>query len=192
MVTVFAEQEGASEQPCNAQFSDSNVSTDRFTESRVFFCRESLHNTDVLSVLRFVGTLDSILSVFKRVCSMDLDSSLVGSDGSSLIGADLSYVVSNSGCKILEDTNGSASAFDYLCDSYTEHRYPFLVVTRKTPATAYKNYTNKFTYTLGTPVTNDNTEFTRSEILNFLGKVSAIDLVPFPEEIYLLTRLKRW
>lgn len=180
MVTVFAEQEEASEQPCNAQFSDSNVSTDRFTESRVFFCRESLHNTDVLSVLRFVGTLDSILSVFKRVCSMNLDSSLVGSDGSSLIGADLSYVVSDSGCNILEDTTGSDSAFDYLCDSYTEHRYPLLVVTHKTPATAYKNQTQEFTYTLGTPVTNNSAEFTRSEVMRILGHMSAGDLVPFP------------
>ena len=111
---------------------------------------------------------------------MDLDSSLMSSDTSNLIIADLSYVVSNSGCKILEDTTGSDSAFDYLCDSYTEHRYPFLVVTRKTPATAYKNQTQEFTYTLETPITNNNNEFTRSEILNFLGKVSAIDLVPFP------------
>lgn len=179
MVAVVVEQEWTSEPTCNTQFSKSSVSTGDLIESRLFFCRESLNDTDVLSVLRFVGTLDSILSVFKRVCSMDLDSSLVGSDGSSLIGADLSYVVSDSGCKILEDTNGSASAFDYLCDSYTEHRYPFLVVTRKTPATAYKNYTNKFTYTLGTPVTNDNTEFTRSGVLGILDNMSADDLVSF-------------
>ena len=175
-MAVVADQEWT----CNAQFSESTASTDRFTESRVFFCRESLHNTDVLSVLRFVGTLDSILSVFKRICSMNLDSSLMSSDSSSLISADLSCVVSDSGCKILEDTTGSNSAFDYLCDSYTRHRYPFIVVTRKTPATAYKNHTQEFTYTLGTPITNNNNEFTRSEILNFLGKVSAIDLVPFP------------
>ena len=110
---------------------------------------------------------------------MDLDSSLMSSDTSNLIIADLSYVVSNSGCKILEDTTGSDSAFDYLCDSYTRHRYPFLVVTRKTPATAYKNHTNKFTYTLGTPVTNDNTEFTRSGVLGILDNMSADDLVSF-------------
>lgn len=179
MVTVFAEQEGASEQPCNAQFSESSLSRGNLVESRVFFCRESLHDTGVLSILRFAGTLNSILSVFKKICSMDLDSSLMCSDANSLISADLSYVVSDSGCKILEDTNGSASAFDYLCDSYTEHRYPFLVVTRKTPATAYKNYTNKFTYTLGTPVTNDNTEFTRSGVLGILDNMSADDLVSF-------------
>lgn len=110
---------------------------------------------------------------------MDLDSSLMCSDTSNLIIADLSYVVSNSGCKILEDTTGSDSAFDYLCDSYTEHRYPFLVVIRKTPATAYKNQTQEFTYTLGTPVTDNNTELTRSEILDLLDKMSAVDLVPF-------------
>lgn len=179
MVTVVAEQERVSEPPCDAQFSEYGMSMGSLIESRVFFCRESLHDTDVLSVLRFAGTLDSILSVFKRICSMDLDSSLMCSDSSSLISADLSYVVSNSGCKVLEDTNGSASAFDYLCDSYTEHRYPFLVVTRKTPATAYKNYTSKFTYTLGTPVTNDNTEFTRSGVLGILDNMSADDLVSF-------------
>lgn len=179
MAEVVVGHELASKPLSNAQFSDSSMSMDSLTGSRVFFCRESLHNTGVLSVLRFVGTLDSILSVFKRVCSMDLDSSLVGSDGSSLIGADLSYVVSNSGCKILEDVTGSDSAFDYLCDSYTEHRYPFLVVTRKTPATAYKNQTQEFMYTLGTPVTDNNTELTRSEILDLLDKMSAVDLVPF-------------
>ena len=179
MAVVVAEQEGVPEPPWNARFSNSSASTNSLTESRVFFCRESLHDTGVLSVLRFVGTLNSILSVFKRICSMDLDSSLMCSDANSLISADLSYVVSDSGCKILEDTNGSASAFDYLCDSYTEHRYPFLVVTRKTPATAYKNYTNKFTYTLGTPVTNDNTEFTRSGVLGILDNMSADDLVSF-------------
>ena len=178
-MAVVAEQEGASGPPWNARFSNSSASTNSLTESRVFFCRESLYDTDVLSVIRFAGTLNSILSVFKRICSMDLDSSLMSSDTSNLIIADLSYVVSNSGCKILEDTNGSASAFDYLCDSYTEHRYPFLVVTRKTPATAYKNYTNKFTYTLGTPVTNDNTEFTRSGVLGILDNMSADDLVSF-------------
>ena len=111
---------------------------------------------------------------------MNLGSSLMSSGDSSLISADLSCVVSDSGCKILEDVTGSDSAFDYLCDSYTEHRYPFLVVARKTPATAYKNCINEFTYSLGTPVTNGSTEFTRSEILNFLGKVSADDLIPFP------------
>ena len=114
---------------------------------------------------------------------MDLDSSLMSSDTSNLIIADLFYVVSNSGCKILEDTTGSDSAFDYLCDSYTEHRYPFLVVTRKTPATAYKNQTQEFTYTLGTPVTDNNTELTRSEILDLLDKMSVVDLVPFPTRI---------
>ena len=180
MPAVVTEQNMVPEPSCNTQFSDSNVSMDGLTESRVFFCRESLHDTDVLYVLRFAGTLDSILSVFKKICSMDLESSLMSSGASSLISADLSYVVSNSGCNILEDTNGSASAFDYLCDSCTEHRYPFLVVTRKTPATAYKNYTNKFTYTLGTPVTNDNTEFTRSGVLGILDNMSAVDLVPFP------------
>jgi len=180
MVTVFAEQEGASEQPCNAQFSESSLSRGNLVESRVFFCRESLHDTGVLSILRFAGTLDSILSVFKKICSMDLESSLMNSGANSLISADLSYVVSNSGCKILEDTNGSASAFDYLCDSYTEHRYPFLVITRKTPATAYKNYTSKFTYSLGTPVTNDSAELTRSEVMRILGHMSADDLIPFP------------
>lgn len=179
MVTVFAEQEGASEQPCNAQFSESGVDTSSLVEGRVFFCRESLHDTDVLFVLRFAGTLDSIQDTFKRICSMDLDSSIMSSGASNLIIADLSYVVSNSGCKILEDTTGSDSAFDYLCDSYTEHRYPFLVVTRKTPATAYKNHTQEFTYTLGTPVTDNNTELTRSEILDLLDKMSAVDLVPF-------------
>lgn len=179
MPAVVTEQEKASEPTCNTQFFDFNLSTDSLTESRVFFCKESLNDTNVLSVLRFAGTLDSILSVFKRICSMDLDSSFMGSGDSSLISADLSYVVSNSGCKILEDTNGSASAFDYLCDSYTEHRYPFLVVTRKTPATAYKNYTSEFMYTLGTPFTKDSAEFTRSEVLDILGKMSAVDLVPF-------------
>lgn len=182
-MAVVAEQEGASGPPWNARFSNSSASTNSLTESRVFFCRESLHDTDVLSVIRFAGTLNSILSVFKRVCSMDLDSSLMSSDTSNLIIADLSYVVSNSGCKILEDTTGSDSAFDYLCDSYTEHRYPFLVVTRKTPATAYKNQTQEFTYTLGTPVTDNNTELTRSEILDLLDKMSVVDLVPFPTRI---------
>ena len=180
MVAVVAEQEGASEPPCNAQFSESSVSTDGFTESRVFFCQESLHDTDVLSVLRFAGTLDSILNVFKRICSMDLDSSIMGSGVSNLLGTAVFSAISDSGCKILEDTTGSASAFDYLCDSYTDHRYPFLVITRKTPATAYKNYTSKFTYTLGTPVTNDSAEFTRSEVMRIFGHMSAGDLVPFP------------
>lgn len=180
---AVAEQERASEQPCNAQFSEFSVSTSSLTESRVFFCRESLHDTGVLSVIRFAGTLDSILSVFKRICSMDLDSSLMCSDTSNLIIADLSYVVSNSGCKILDDTTGSDRAFDYLYDSYTEHRYPFLVVTRKTPATAYKNQTQEFTYTLGTPVTDNKVELTRSEVLNLLDKVSAVDLIPFPTRI---------
>ena len=180
MAAIDGEQEGASGPPWNARFSNSSASTNSLTESRVFFCRESLHDTNVLSVLRFAGTLDSILNVFKRICSMDLDSSLMCSDASSLISADLSYVVSNSECKILEDTTGSASAFDYLCDSYTEHRYPFLVITRKTPATAYKNYTSEFTYTLGTPVTNDSAEFTRSEVMRIFGHMSAGDLVPFP------------
>jgi len=182
-VAVVAEQEGASGPPWNARFSNSSASTNSLTESRVFFCRESLHDTGVLSVLRFAGTLNSILSVFKRICSMDLDSSLMCSDTSNLIIADLSYVVSNSGCKILEDTTGSDSAFDYLCDSYTEHRYPFLVVTRKTPATAYRNCTSKFTYTLGTPVTDNKVELTRSEVLNLLDKVSAVDIIPFPTRI---------
>ena len=183
MVTVFAEQEGASEQPCNAQFSESSLSRGNLVESRVFFCQESLHDTGVLSVLRFVGTLNSILSVFKRICSMDLDSSLMCSDANSLISADLSYVVSDSGCKVLENETIYASAFDYLCDSYTEHRYPFIVVTRKTPATAYKNYTSKFTYTLGTPVTDNKAEFTRSEVRNTLDKMPADYLVPFPVRI---------
>lgn len=180
MPAVVTEQNMVPEPSCNTQFSDSNVSMDGLTESRVFFCRESLHDTDVLYVLRFAGTLDSILSVFKRICSMDLDSSTMGSDASSLLSAAVSSVVSDSGCKILEDTTGSASAFDYLCDSYTEHRYPFLVITRKTPATAYKNYTSKFTYSMGTPVTDNKAEFTRSEVMDLLGKVSAVDLVPFP------------
>ena len=180
MAAVVAEQEKASEPPCNAQISESSMSTGSLVESRVFFCRESLHDTDVLYVLRFAGTLDSILSVFKRICSMDLDSSTMGSDASSLLSTAVSSVVSDSGCKVLEDTNGSASAFDYLCDSYTEHRYPFLVITRKTPATAYKNYTSKFTYSMGTPVTDNKAEFTRSEVMDLLGKVSAVDLVPFP------------
>lgn len=178
-MAVVAEQEGASGPPWNARFSNSSASTNSLTESRVFFCQESLHDTGVLSVLRFVGTLNSILSVFKKVCSIDLDSSLVSSDASNLLGTVVFSVISDSGCKILEDTTGSTSAFDYLCDSYTEHRYPFLVVTRKTPATAYKNYTNKFTYTLGTPVTNDNTEFTRSGVLGILDNMSADDLVSF-------------
>lgn len=180
MVTVVAEQERVSEPPCDAQFSEYGMSMGSLIESQVFFCREYLHDTDVLSVLRFAGTLDSILIVFKRICSMNLDSSLMSSDSSSLISADLSCVVSDSGCKILEDTTGSNSAFDYLCNSYTRHRYPFLVVTRKTPATAYKNYTSEFTYTLGTPVTNDNTDFTRSEALRILGHMSVSDLVSFP------------
>jgi len=180
MAAVVAEQEEASEPPCNDQISESSLSMGSLVESRVFFCRESLHDTDVLSVLRFAGTLDSILSIFKRICSMDLDSSLMSSDASSLLIASASSVVSDSGCKILEDTTGSDSAFDYLCDSYTEHRYPFLVATRKTPATAYKNDTSKFSYNLGTPVTDNNTELTRSEMLDLLGKVSAVDLVPFP------------
>lgn len=180
---VVVGHELASKPLSNAQFSESSMSMDSLTESRVFFCRESLHNTDVLSVLRFAGTLDSILSVFKRVCSMDMDSSLMCSDANSLISADLSYVVSDSGCKILEDVTGSDSAFDYLCDSYTEHRYPFLVVTRKTPATAYKNHVQEFTYTLGTPITNNNNEFTRSEILDLLDKMSVVDLVTFPTRI---------
>ena len=183
MVTVFAEQEGASGPPWNARFSNSSASTNSLTESRVFFCRESLYDTDVLSVIRFAGTLNSILSVFKRICSMDLDSSLMSSDANSLISADLSYVVSDSGCKVLENETISASAFDYLCDSYTEHRYPFIVVTRKTPATAYKNYTSKFTYTLGTPVTDNKAEFTRSEVRNTLDKMPADYLVPFPVRI---------
>ncbi len=114
---------------------------------------------------------------------MDLDSSLMCSDANSLISADLSYVVSDSGCKVLENETISASAFDYLCDSYTEHRYPFIVVTRKTPATAYKNYTSKFTYTLGTPVTDNKAEFTRSEVRNTLDKMPADYLVPFSVRI---------
>ena len=179
MVAVVVEQEWTSEPTCNTQFSKSSVSTGDLIESRLFFCRESLNDTDVISVIRFTGTLDSILSVFKKVCSIDLDSSLVSSDASNLLGTVVFSVISDSGCKILEDTTGSTSAFDYLCDSYTEHRYPFLVVTRKTPATAYKNYTNKFTYTLGTPVTNDNTEFTRSGVLGILDNMSADDLVSF-------------
>jgi hypothetical protein len=179
MTAVVAEQEGVPEPTCNTQFSNSDVSTDSLVESRVFFCRESLNDTDVISVLRFAGTLNSILSVFKRICSMDLDSSLMCSDTSNLIIADLSYVVSNSGCKVLENETISASAFDYLCDSYTGYRYPFLVVTHKTPETAYRNCTSKFTYTLGTPVTNDNTEFTRSGVLGILDNMSADDLVSF-------------
>lgn len=180
MPAVVTEQEKASEPTCNTQFFDFNLSTDSLTESRVFFCKESLNDTNVLSVLRFAGTLDSILSVFKRICSMDLDSSFMGSGDSSLIGADLSSVVSDSGCKVLESEASSASAFDYLCDSYTEHRYPFLVVTRKTPATAYKDSACEFTYSLGTPVTNNSAEFTRSEVMIILGHMSAGDLVPFP------------
>jgi hypothetical protein len=179
MAAVVAEQEKASEPPYNAQISESSMSTGSLVESRVFFCRESLHDTDVLFVLRFAGTLDSILSVFKRICSMDLDSSTMGSDASSLLSTAVSSVVSDSGCKILEDTTGSNSAFDYLCDSYTRHRYPFLVVTRKTPATAYKNHTQEFTYTLGTPITNNNNEFTRSGVLGILDNMSADDLVSF-------------
>ena len=179
MTAVVAEQEGVPEPSCNAQFSGSGVDTSSLVEGRVFFCRESLHDTDVLFVLRFDGTLDSIQDTFKRICSMDLDSSLMSSDPSSLLSDSMSSVMSDSGCKILEDETDSGSAFDYLCDSYTEHRYPFLVVTRKTPATAYKNYTNKFTYTLGTPVTNDNTEFTRSGVLGILDNMSADDLVSF-------------
>lgn len=172
-MTVVAEDTG---EKTSCTSSDGPV---RSIEGRVFFCQESLHDTGVLSVLRFAGTPDSILSVFKRVCSMDMDSSLMCSDANSLISADLSYVVSDSGCKILEDVTGSDSAFDYLCDSYTEHRYPFLVVTRKTPATAYKNYTSKFTYSLGTPVANDSAELTRSEVMRILGHMSADDLIPF-------------
>lgn len=176
-MTVVAEDTG---EKTSCTSSDGPV---RSIEGRVFFCQESLHDTGVLSVLRFVGTLNSILSVFKRICSMDLDSSLMCSDTSNLIIADLSYVVSDSGCKVLENETISASAFDYLCDSYTGYRYPFLVVTHKTPETAYRNCTSKFTYSLGTPVTDNKVELTRSEVLNFLGKVSAIDLVPFPTRI---------
>ena len=151
----------------------------RSIEGRVFFCQESLHDTNVIYVLRFTGTLDSILNVFKRICSMDMDSSVMGSGAIDNLSDLVSFVVSDSGCKILEDTTGSVSAFDYLCDSYTKHRYPFLVITRKTPATAYKNYTSKFTYTLGTPVTDNKAESTRSEVLDILGRMSAVDLVPF-------------
>lgn len=176
-MTVVAEDTG---EKTSCTSSDGPV---RSIEGRVFFCQESLHDTGVLSVLRFVGTLNSILSVFKRICSMDLDSSLMCSDANSLISADLSYVVSDSGCKVLENETISASAFDYLCDSYTEHRYPFIVVTRKTPATAYKNYTSKFTYTLGTPVTDNKAEFTRSEVRNTLDKMPADYLVPFSVRI---------
>ena len=180
MAAVVAEQEGVPEPPCNAQFSESGVGTDSLIEGRVFFCQESLHYTDVLFVLRFDGTLDSILNAFKSICSMNLESSLMSSGASSLLGTSVSSVISDSGCKVLKDATGSDSAFDYLCDSYTERRYPFLVVTRKTPATAYKNCTNEFTYSLGTPVTNGSTELTRSEVLDLLGKMSASDLVPFP------------
>lgn len=176
-MTVVAEDTG---EKTSCTSSDGPV---RSIEGRVFFCQESLHDTDVLSVLRFAGTLDSILSVFKRICSMDLDSSLMSSGASSLISTSMSSVVSDSECKISEDATGSASAFDYLCDSYTEHRYPFLVITRKTPATAYKNYTSKFTYTLGTPVTDNKAEFTRSEVRNTLDKMPADYLVPFPVRI---------
>ena len=178
MEAVDGEQERALESSC-IQSPESTASTGSLVESRVFFCRESLHDTNVISVLRFTGTLDSILNVFKRICSMDLDSSVMGSGAIDNLSDLVSSVVSDSGCKVLEDATISASAFDYLCDSYTEHRYPFLVVTRKTPATAYKNYTNKFTYTLGTPVTNDNTEFTRSGVLGILDNMSADDLVSF-------------
>lgn len=183
MTAVVAEQEGVPEPSCNAQFSGSGVDTSSLVEGRVFFCRESLNDTDVISVLRFAGTLNSILSVFKRICSMDLDSSLMCSDTSNLIIADLSYVVSNSGCKVLENETISASAFDYLCDSYTGYRYPFLVVTHKTPETAYRNCTSKFTYSLGTPVTNDSAELTRSEVLDILGKMPADNLAPLPARI---------
>lgn len=180
MAAVVAEREGVPELSCNAQFSKSGVDTGSLVEGRVFFCRESLHDTNVLSVLRFTGTLDSILNVFKRICSMDLDSSVMGSGAIDNLSDLVSSVVSDSGCKVLEDATISASAFDYLCDSYTEHRYPFLVVTRKTPATAYKNCTNEFTYSLGTPVTNGSTELTRSEVLDILDKMSVSDLVSFP------------
>lgn len=180
MPVVSAEQERLTEPSCSAQFSDSGVGMGSLVESRVFFCQESLHDTYVIYVLRFVGTLDSILNVFKRICSMDMDSSLMSSDTSSLLSDSMSSVVSESECKVLEDTTDSGSAFDYLCDSYTKHRYPFLVITRKTPATAYKNYTSEFTYTLGTPVTNNSAEFTRSEVMRILGHMSAGDLVPFP------------
>lgn len=183
MVTVVAEQERVSEPPCDAQFSEYGMSMGSLIESQVFFCRESLHDTDVLYVLRFTGTLDSILNVFKRICSMDLDSSVMGSGAIDNLSDLVSSVVSDSGCKVLEDVTGSDSAFDYLCDSYTEHRYPFLIVTRKTPATAYKNQTQEFTYTLGTPVTDNKAEFTRSEVRNTLDKMPADYLVPFPVRI---------
>lgn len=179
MPAVVTEQEKASEPTCNTQFFDFNLSTDSLTESRVFFCKESLNDTNVLSVLRFAGTLDSIQDTFKRICSMDLDSSLMSSGAIDNLSDFAFSVMSEYECKVLENDTSSASAFDYLCDSYTEHRYPFLVVTRKTPATAYKNQTQEFTYTLGTPVTDNNTELTRSEILDLLDKMSAVDLVPF-------------
>ena len=180
MSVVVAEQERVPEPFCNAQFSESGLGTGSLAEGRVFFCRESLHYTDVLFMLRFDGALDSILNTFKRICSMELKPSLMSSGASSLLSSALFSVISDSECKVLEDETGSDSAFDYLCDSYTERRYPFLVVTRKTPATAYKNCTNEFTYSLGTPVTNGSTELTRSEVLDLLGKMSASDLVPFP------------
>lgn len=174
---------GCQNPPCNAQFSESGVGTGSLVEGRVFFYQESLHYTDVLFVLRFDGTLDSILNAFKSICSMGLDSYIMSSGDVDMLSNFMLSVMSESECKSLEDATGSGSAFDYLCDSYTEYRYPFLVVTRKTPAAAYKNYMNEFMYSLGTPVTNGSTEFTRSEVLDFLGKMSASDLVSLSTEI---------
>ena len=184
-MTVVAEDTG---EKTSCTSSDGPV---RSIEGRVFFCQESLHDTNVIYVLRFTGTLDSILNVFKRICSMDMDSSVMGSGAIDNLSDLVSFVVSDFDCEILEDESGSDSAFDYLCESYTRHRYPFLVVTHKTPATAYKNYTSKFTYTLGTPVTDNKAEFTRSKVRNILDKMPADNLAPLPIRIYLLTRPKK-
>lgn len=114
MAAVVAEQEGVPEPFCNDQFSESGLGTGSLAEGRVFFCRESLHYTDVLFMLRFDGTLDSILNTFKRICSMELKPSLMSSGASSLLSSALFSVISDSECKVLEDETGSGSAFDYL------------------------------------------------------------------------------
>ena len=175
-----------SEYSC-AQCPESAAETS-LAEGRVFFCRESLHYTDVLYVLRVAGTSESITTLFKSICLMNLDSSLMKSGASNMLSDVVLSVVNGSECKVLKDVTNkdvtnSVSAFDYLCESYTEHRYPFLVVTRKTPATAYKNYSCEFTYSLGTPYTEDSTEFARSELLDLLDKIPADDLVSLPTEI---------
>lgn len=170
-----------SESSCT-QYSESTAKTS-LAEGRVFFCRESLHYTDVLYVLRVAGTSESITTLFKSICLINLDSSLMKSDASNMLSDVVLSVVNGSECKVLKDVTNSVSAFDYLCESYTEHRYPFLVVTRKTPATAYKNYSCEFTYSLGTPYTEDSTEFARSELLDLLDKIPADDLVSLPTKI---------